>query len=78
MAGFQTKTFQKHDDYMTPKSAWDNIKQYIPRDKVIWEAFYGNGESGRYLRELGFNTIHEEIDFFENDKGEIVCSNPPL
>jgi len=78
MAGFQTKTFQKHDDYMTPKSAWDNIKQYIPRDKVIWEAFYGNGESGRYLRELGFNTIHEEIDFFENDKGDIVVSNPPF
>jgi len=78
MAGFQTKTFQKHDDYMTPKSAWDNIKEYIPRDKVIWEAFYGNGESGRYLRELGFNTIHEEIDFFENDKGDIVVSNPPF
>ena len=49
MAGFQTKTFQKHDDYMTPKSAWENIKQYIPQDKVLWEAFYGNGQSGRFL-----------------------------
>jgi len=78
MAGFHTKTFIKHDDYMTPKSAWDNIKEYIPRDKVIWEAFYGNGESGRYLRELGFNTIHEEIDFFEENRGEVVCSNPPF
>ena len=27
MAGFQTKTFSKHDDYMTPKSAWENIKE---------------------------------------------------
>ena len=47
MAGFTAKTFTKHDDYMTPKSAWENIKQYIPKDKVIWEAFYGDGQSGR-------------------------------
>ena len=25
MAGFHTKTFIRHDDYMTPKYAWDNI-----------------------------------------------------
>ena len=78
MAGFHTKTFSKHDCYMTPKYAWENIKDYIPKDKVIWEAFYGDGESGKYLTELGFNTIHEEIDFFENDKGDIVVSNPPF
>lgn len=78
MAGFQTKTFQKHDDYMTPDSAWDNIKQYIPKDKVIWEAFYGNGTSGTHLKKLGFNVIHEPIDFFENDRGQIVVSNPPF
>jgi hypothetical protein len=78
MAGYETKTFSKHDDYMTPKSAWENIKQYIPQDKVIWEAFYGDGESGKYLEELGFNTIHEDIDFFNNDKGDIVVSNPPF
>jgi len=36
MAGFHTKTFLKHDSYMTPKSAWDNIKHLIPKDKVIW------------------------------------------
>ena len=78
MAGFHTKTFMKHDDYMTPKYAWENIKDYIPKDKVIWEAFYGDGESGKYLTELGFNTIHEEIDFFENDIGDLVVSNPPF
>ena len=78
MAGFHTKTFAKHDDYMTPKYAWENIKEFIPKDKVIWEAFYGDGESGTYLKELGFNTIHEDIDFFGNDKGEIIVSNPPF
>ena len=76
MAGFHTKTFIKHDDYMTPKYAWENIKQYIPNDKVIWEAFYGDGTSGTYLEELGFNVIHEPIDFFKEDKGDIIVSNP--
>jgi len=78
MANFQNETFKKHDDYMTPKYAWENIEQYIPKDKVIWEAFYGNGDSGKYLTELGCNTIHKNIDFFENDLGEIVVSNPPF
>jgi hypothetical protein len=63
---------------MTPKYAWENIKDYIPKDKVIWEAFFGDGTSGKYLRELGYNVIHEPIDFFENDKGDIVVSNPPF
>ena len=78
MAGFHTKTFIKHDDYMTPKYAWDNVKQYIPQDKVIWEAFYGDGNSGKYLKELGFNVIHEPVDFFENNLGQIIVSNPPF
>ena len=77
MAGFHTKTFTKHDDYMTPKYAWENIKDYIPKKK-IWEAFYGDGKSGTYLRELGFDVIHEPIDFFEEDRGEIIVSNPPF
>ncbi len=74
MAGFENKTFSKYDDYMTPKIAWENIKEYIPSDKVIWEAFYGDGESGKDLTELGFNTIHEEVDFFKNNlsSGEII------
>ena len=78
MAVFHTKTLTKHDDWMTPLSAWKNIQQYIPRDKVLWEAFYGDGKSGTHLAKLKFNVIHEDIDFFENDKGDIVVSNPPF
>ena len=78
MAGFHPKTFIKHDDYTTPKSAWESIEHLIPKDKIIWEAFYSDGKSGDYLKELGFNVIHEEIDFFDNDKGDIIVSNPPF
>lgn len=77
MATFNNKSFIKHDDYMTPKHAWEDIKEYIP-NKVIWEAFYGDGKSGTHLRELGFDTIHEPVDFFENDLGEVIVSNPPF
>jgi len=79
MAGFHTKSFLKHDDYMSPRYAWDNINQYIPKDKVIWEAFYGDGKSAEYLRDLGCKeVIHEPIDFFENNKGEVIISNCPF
>lgn len=80
MATFSHKGFMKHDDYMTPKHVWENIKQYIPKDKIIWEAFYGNGDSGSHLTELGYNVIHEPRDFFTEppDEWDIIVSNPPF
>jgi len=78
MAGFHTKTFLKFDDYMSPKYVWENIKQYIPDNKTIWEPFYGDGKSGVYLSELGFKVIHNNNDFFKNNEGDIVISNPPF
>jgi len=78
MAGFTTKTFIKHDDYMTPKLAWEAIKDYIPKDKLIWECFYGDGTSGTHMEELGLNVIHREVDFFENNLGDVLISNPPF
>ncbi len=67
---------QKHDDYMTPFHAWDDIKHLIPQ-KLIWEAFFGDGSSGEHLRKLGFDVIHKNVDFFEHDLGDIIVSNPP-
>ena len=84
MAGFHTKTFLKHDDYMTPKYAWENIKHLIPENIVIYEPFYGDGKSGEILTELlpNNNIIHEEIDFFEHYINsfdyDMVISNPPF
>tara|TARA_R110001592_G_scaffold307473_1_gene581290 strand:- start:1 stop:516 length:516 start_codon:yes stop_codon:yes gene_type:complete len=81
MAGFGTFTFIGHDDYMTPKSAWENIQHLIPKEKVIWESFYGDGESGNHLKSLGFNVIHEPIDFFDDEtlpEYDILISNPPF
>jgi len=73
-----TKQFSSKDDYMTPFSAWEDIREFLPKDKVVWEAFYGDGKSGEYLRSLGCDVIHEDIDFFEHDLGECIVSNPPF
>ena len=84
MADFHTKTFSKHDDYMTPKSAWDSIKEFIPEEyKVIYEPFYGDGKSGIILKELmpRKTIIHENVDFYEYSTKynyDMILSNPPF
>ncbi len=78
MALLTNKADLKDDAYDTPLSAWEMVAPYIPKDKMIWEAFYSNGRSGDHLRSLGFNTLHEDIDFFQSNLGDIVVSNPPF
>jgi hypothetical protein len=69
---------RKDDDYETPLSAWQSIQDYLPKDKVIWEPFYCSGVSGDHLRSLGFTVLHEDEDFFEHDRGDLIVSNPPF
>ena len=67
---------KKNDEYYTPKHVWEDILHLLPKDKVIWEAFYGNGQSGKDLRSLGLKVIHNDEDFFEHDRGDYCLSNP--
>ena len=84
MASFCTKTFQKHDDYMTPKHAWDDIKEYIPQEyKTIYEPFYGDGKSGENLKQIFSDKtiIHNNVDFYEYVtiyNYDAILSNPPF
>ena len=32
------------DEYMTTLETWKSIEEFIPKDKIIWEAFYGDGK----------------------------------
>ena len=66
------------DNYTTNKSEWDRIKQYIPKDKVIWSPFYCDGKQKEYFKDIGFDIIHENEDFFQNNKGDIIIDNPPF
>jgi len=68
----------KFNDFMSPKSLFEDIKDYIPKDKVISMPFYGDGKIGVYMKEMGFNVIHQQEDFFEYDRGDIIVDNPPF
>ena len=72
------KREQKDDEYETPYSAWKSIEQYLPKDKVIWECFMASGLSGEHLRSLGCKVIHEREDFFKNNRGDVIITNPPF
>lgn len=67
------------DEYYTPKHAWEDIISFLPKGKVLWEAFKGNGQSAEYLRELGYEVVCDDDDFFTTEfKGDLVVSNPPF
>ena len=52
MATFTTTTFLKHDDYITPKKAWEDIVKFIPKNKTIYMPFYCDGVCGEDMKSL--------------------------
>jgi len=67
------------DNYATDKLGWEIIKQYIPIDKVIWAPFYCDGKQKEYFKDMGFDIIHEDRDFFSyTPQYDIIVDNPPF
>jgi hypothetical protein len=69
---------KESDNYITNKIEWERIKDYIPNNKKIWSPFYCDGKQKEYFLEMGFDIIHENEDFFLNNKGDIIIDNPPF
>ena len=68
---------EENDNYNKDKVNWEKILKYIPTDKKIWAPFYCDGRQKAYFNDMGFDIIHEDEDFFENDKGDVIIDNPP-
>ena len=68
------------DNYSTDKIGWEIIKDYIPKDKIIWCPFYSDGNQKIFLNELGFNNvIHYDKDFFSYvPQYDFIVDNPPF
>ena len=66
------------DNYTTDKNGWEIIKDYIPNDKEIWSPFYSDGKQKEYFKEMGYDIIHQDEDFFKESKGDIIVDNPPF
>ena len=69
----------QNDNYYTKKEVWLQIKDFIPKDKKIWSPFYGDGKQKEYFKEIGFDIIHEDKDFFNYEPSDYECiiDNPP-
>jgi len=65
------------DNYITDKNGWELIKNFIPQDKQIWAPFYCDGKQKEIFKDMGYDIIHEDEDFFTNNYGEIIIDNPP-
>jgi hypothetical protein len=67
------------DNYITNAEDWKRIKEYIPENKKIWSPFYCDGKQKEYFKEMGYDIIHEDRDFFSyTPEYDIVIDNPPF
>lgn len=65
------------DELYTPEWAFDIIKEFIPKDKIIFECAVGSGKLRDKMVKEGYK-VEETNDFFnEWNKGEIIVTNPP-
>tara|TARA_R110000744_G_scaffold220252_1_gene339076 strand:+ start:1824 stop:2348 length:525 start_codon:yes stop_codon:yes gene_type:complete len=77
-------TFKIHDDYYTPKKAWEQINHLIPKDKVILEGCMLNSlqsKSPEYLTDLGHKVIFDTtLDFITGEipQCDMIITNPPF
>lgn len=74
--------FKIHNDYYTPKYAWEKINHLIPKDKVVWEACMLNShlsKSADYLIELGNKVVYDTSwNILKENHGDIIITNPPF
>jgi len=76
---FENKYFKKDDHYFTSLETWKLIEPFISKNFTLWEAFYSkNSKSAQYLRQLGYDVISEDVDFYKHDLGNIIITNPPF
>lgn len=72
--------YNKNDNWETPIDYWKIINPFIPKDLIIHDPFYMNGNSYHHWKKIGREIIHEDKDFFlikKNNKKEIYVSSPP-
>lgn len=80
-----TNSFNKKDEYYTPKILAESILDFVPKDKIVWCPFdTDNSEIVIALRNNGNKVIATHIvdgyDFFEYEPKEydFIISNPPF
>ena len=76
--------FKVHNDYYTPKYAWEWINDIIPKDKIVWEACMLNSlhsKSPQYLMELGNHVVYDikyDMLIDKPDNFDMIVTNIPF
>tara|TARA_R100000541_G_scaffold23151_3_gene32983 strand:- start:924 stop:1400 length:477 start_codon:yes stop_codon:yes gene_type:complete len=71
--------YKDSDNFNTDKSGWEKIEPYIPKHEKIWAPFYCDGKQKEYFKEMGYDIIHEDRDFFSyTPEYDIIIDNPPF
>ena len=71
--------FEKNDDWETPIEYWKLLIPFLPKDKIIYDPFFMNGNSKKKWEKLGYECKHKNEDFFKQDppnNNTIIVSNP--
>jgi len=70
------------NEMFTPPEALDYIEKFLPKDKVYWEACYGQGHMAKELIKRGFKVVGKNtIDCLieePKDNWDIWITNPPF
>jgi len=71
-----------NDNYCSYPDLFIKIKEYIPKDKIIYDPFYCDGQIKKTFEEMKVKKIiHEDTDFFntiDNIDYDIIISNMPF
>jgi hypothetical protein len=66
------------DELETPEFAFDILKKFIPKNKIILEGFVGGGKLKRKMEREGFKVVSSDNFFNNKQEYDILISNPPF
>ncbi len=66
------------DELYTPDEAFDLLKQYIPKDKIIFECAVGSGKLKNKMEKDGYKVVCSDDFFNEFPEYDILITNPPF
>jgi type I restriction-modification system DNA methylase subunit len=70
---------KESDNYSTDKQGWINIQEFLSKDQKIWSPFWSNGKQKDIFKDMGYDIIHEDRDFFSYTPDyDIIVANPPF
>ena len=80
--GFNKRKGAKTDDYNTSKSAYNLIKEFVPKGITLYDPFFNDGACKQYMQDVfsSCKVIHEDKDAFSwfPEGVDMVITNPPF